>query len=326
MLLLERRARTMPRLAPTFTVAFVAATGVLGCPSAPPSTPPTPTDEAPAEPPQPVPPAPEEASAWTETAVDLPHPGCFVLHRLGSSTMKAGGAQSCDEQTSPASTFKVPHALIALDTGVVTDPEAQAKWDGTKYPHMPNWQRDHNLRTAIYESVVWFFQGTARKIGRERMQEYLRAFEYGNATVEGPIDMFWLREESLRVSPPQTLRFWAALYTDTLPRGGDVAPVLRPLLVRPPKSFAGRVPDGFEIPAMHPDAVFSAKTGTGYYTADGNKGSVTWLAGHVACPDAQYVFVSRVTAPDEPSANSPATAHGLAALDRLGVLGCTATD
>jgi beta-lactamase class D len=199
----------------------------------------------------------------------------------------------------------------------VKDADAKAKWDGEKR-WSDAWNQDHSLRTAIYESVVWFFQGTARAIGAERMREYLAALDYGNAEVEGAIDMFWLDDGSLRISGEEQLRFMARLYRNELTRGQEHVPLVREMLVRPVDSYAGRVPEGTVLPEVHPAMVFSAKTGTG--SQDGR--AVTWLVGHVACPEREHVFVSRVLAPGEPDVISPAVEHGLAALDRTGVLRC----
>ncbi len=260
----------------------------------------------------------DEASTRELAASARPsHPGCFVLQALDGGEPLVLGDQSCDEATIPASTFKVPHALIALDTGVVSDPEAMAKWDGHEY-WLDTWERDHNLRSAIYHSVVWFFQRTARTIGPDRMTEYLRAFDYGNASVE-PIDAFWLEGGSLRVTPLQTLRFWADLYRARLPKGAQHLPRLRAMLVRSPSSFADRMEEGTTVPEVSPSMIFSAKTGAGGH----ERGTVYWLAGHVECPGREHVFVSRVIADGRPSLVSPAVTHGLAALDRLGVLRCS---
>lgn len=261
--------------------------------------------------------AAEKPGSRAAPVVSWSHPGCFMLLDLDRGEPAVAGEQPCDERTVPASTFKVPHALIALDTGVVSDPEATVAWDGRKR-WLDAWNRDHSLRTAIYHSVVWFFQGTARAIGRERMRDYLEAFGYGDAEVQGPIDAFWLGGGSLEVSPEETLRFWADLYRDRLPRGAQHLPQLRAMVVRPPHSFRGRMPEGTPLPSVHPQMIFSAKTGTG----DHDGGSVTWLAGHVECPDREFVFVSRVIANEPPAANSPAVVHGLAALDEAGVLRC----
>lgn len=318
----------MSRLAPTCLYGLIVGVWApVGCTrpaSVPPSDPASsPAPEAAAAPAATAasveagPPPAAEDRPEARTAPRLTHPGCFVLLDLDGGEPLVAGEQSCDERTIPASTFKVPHALIALDTGVVTDPEATVAWDGRKY-WLDSWNRDHNLRTAIYESVVWFFQGTARAIGRERMRDYLRAFDYGDAEVEGPIDGFWLEGGSLGVSPRETLRFWADLYRDRLPRGAAHLPRLRGMLARPPSSFRGRMPKGTPLPEVHPQMIFSAKTGTGTH----GDGSVTWLAGHVECPDREHVFVSRVIADGPPGTVSPAVVHGLAALGESGVLRC----
>src|SRR6266849_2719690 len=55
---------------------------------------------------------------------------CFVMAPLNGAEMVLGGDE-CDRRTLPASTFKIPHALIALDTGVITD-KTLMKWDGAK--------------------------------------------------------------------------------------------------------------------------------------------------------------------------------------------------
>ena len=91
----------------------------------------------------------------------------------------------------PASTFKIPHALIALQTGVVTDPDAMVLWDGIRM-WSPAWERPHSLATAIRDSVVWFFQRTAVAIGRDRLHESLKSMRYGNTEVAGELTTFWL--------------------------------------------------------------------------------------------------------------------------------------
>lgn len=311
----------MPKLAPYYLCGLVVGVWApAGCTaagarsSAPEPAPAAAVASADAQPPAAVEPRPAGRRGLTLSA---PHPGCFVLQDLDGGEPLVAGEQSCDERTIPASTFKVPHALIALDTGVVSDPEATVAWDGREY-WIKAWQRDHSLRTAIHYSVVWFFQGTAKAIGRARMQEYLQAYRYGDAEVEEPIEGFWLGGGSLEVSPRETLRFWADLYRDRLPRGAQHLPRLRSMLVRPPRSFRGRMPEGTPLPEVHPQMIFSAKTGTG----DHGEGSVTWLAGHVECPDREYVFVSRVIADEPPATLSPAVVHGLAALDDSGILRC----
>jgi beta-lactamase class D len=71
---------------------------------------------------------------------------CFVLAPLDGAATVLGGPE-CDRRTLPASTFKIPHALIALQTGVLTE-RTVMKWDGAK-KDFPAWERDHSLDSAI---------------------------------------------------------------------------------------------------------------------------------------------------------------------------------
>jgi len=117
----------------------------------------------------------------------------------------------------PASTYKVPHALIALETGVVADVDKEIiRWDGVTR-EIPEWNRDHTLRSAMKYSVVPVFQQIARRIGYERMKKYVDEFNYGNRDIGGaPIDRFWL-EGNLRITPLEQIAFIKKLYQDDLP-------------------------------------------------------------------------------------------------------------
>ena len=61
----------------------------------------------------------------------------------------------------PASTFKIPNSLIALDLGIVKDEHQVFKWDG-QIRDIDNWNRDQTLITAMKYSVVPVYQEFAR--------------------------------------------------------------------------------------------------------------------------------------------------------------------
>ncbi len=117
----------------------------------------------------------------------------------------------------PASTFKIANSIIALETGVVTDPDKDVfKWDGT-VRNFPDWNRDHTLRSAIAASAVPVYQEIARRIGAERMKTYVEKLDYGNRDISGaPIDYFWL-SGNLRISPLQQIEFLDRLRRGRLP-------------------------------------------------------------------------------------------------------------
>ncbi|WP_158501859.1 penicillin-binding transpeptidase domain-containing protein [Vitiosangium sp. GDMCC 1.1324] len=237
------------------------------------------------------------------------HPGCFVLMDLKTGELKRNDAELCAKRLPPASTFKVPHALIALETGVVTDPAAPRKWDGKKRD-IAEWNRDHSLESAIRYSALWFFQGTAKQIGRERMKDWVHRFGYGNEDTSGELTSFWLGGP-LRISPEEQVRFLARLYRGELPVSERSRETVKRILVQSPdtapermKRLAGPWPSG---------AVVSGKTGTTHTKEDGD---VSWLVGHVRSPGGEYVFASLVTGEH---LEGPIALH--AAVDELQALG-----
>jgi beta-lactamase class D len=265
--------------------------------------------------------SPPVEDARTPTATPplarLEHPGCFEIVALDGDAppqRHEATAGECRVATVPASTFKIPHALVALQTGVVTDPEKLERWDGSKY-WLKTWERDHSLRTAIEESVVWFFQGTAEAIGPERMRDHLAALDYGNAKVEGPIREFWLAGGSLEITPDEQLDFVARMFTGKLTsidraHVATVESIMQSDLAR----WQPRVPADFAMPSS--TATFWAKTGTD--EVDGLR--MTWWMGAIEGPRGRFAFVSRVRDEGELGAVSPAVTEGITALERFGVL------
>lgn len=122
----------------------------------------------------------------------------------------------------PASTFKIPNTLIALEAGVVENLDAPVfKWDGKERGFSGSpiaaWNRDQPLRDAFPNSTVWVYQEVARRIGAGRMQRFVDAFDYGNRDLSSAaIDTFWL-EGPLGISAREQIRFLERLRAKTLP-------------------------------------------------------------------------------------------------------------
>lgn len=134
----------------------------------------------------------------------------------------------------PASTFKIANTLIALETGVAAGPEFALAWDSTAAPPEPwwpaSWRRDQTLATALPNSVVWFYQELARRIGPERMRAHLERFGYGNADIGGGIDRFWLTG-GLRISADEQVAFLRRFYEGELGVSERSTRIARELLV-----------------------------------------------------------------------------------------------
>ena len=242
---------------------------------------------------------PEGDAAKVRPKANATNGRCFLLYEIGVGEVRRHPADTCATRVSPQSTFKVPHALAALDAGVVKDADTLFKYDGHPVD-FPAWGRDHTLASAMHFSVVWYFQEIARRLGPERERAYLERFHYGNQDASGGLTTFWLGR-SLAISPEEEQRFFLDLYGGRLDASPAAIATLKRILVQP----AGTI---VNAQGEHPFAapwprgvVVSAKTGSG---PTGGGRAVRWLVGHVQRGSRSWVFVSNVVG----DANTPARA------------------
>lgn len=205
--------------------------------------------------------------------------GAFVLYDLNGNTYLYYNRARCDERFIPASTFKILNALIALEVGSVVDEDEVIPWDGVDRGY-DSWNQDHDLRTAMQHSAVWFYQELARRTGRERIQQYVDAVGYGNRDISGEIDTFWL-EGGLRISPNEQIDFLKRLYFDDLPFSERSLEIVKDIIVLEEM-------DAYRL---------SGKSGW----AQRVELQVGWLVGYVERDGNVYFFATNVesAAPDE---------------------------
>lgn len=142
--------------------------------------------------------------------------GTFVVLDQASNTLTGHDAARASTRFSPASTFKIPHSLIALDTGAVTSVDEVFFRYAGQPAFLPSWKQDMNLRQAISTSNVLAYQELARRIGLPAEQKQLRRLGYGNASTGKDLERFWL-DGALRISAIEQTRFLARLAQGTLP-------------------------------------------------------------------------------------------------------------
>jgi beta-lactamase class D len=202
---------------------------------------------------------------------DLGTIGTFVGYKVDDYLIVASDKVRSGEAKLPASTFKIPNSLIALETGVVADPDKDIfKWDGVTRS-IEAWNKDHTLRSAIAVSAVPVYQEIARRIGQERMQKYVDLLEYGNHDIGGGIDQFWLTG-NLRIDPIQQVDFVDRLRRGALPVSKRSQELVRDIL---PVTKVG-------------DATIHAKSGL--LGAEIDKPSLGWLVGWAEKGGQQTVF------------------------------------
>lgn len=142
--------------------------------------------------------------------------GTFVMLELSKNRMTVVNAARHTRGFLPASTFKIPNALIALETGVIKDAAHPVfKWDGARRA-FEAWNKDHTPASAFRASAVWVFQDIARQITSTRMRVYVSQFGYGNRDIGGSEDSFWL-DGKLRISALQEVEFLERLSIGKLP-------------------------------------------------------------------------------------------------------------
>ncbi len=160
---------------------------------------------------------------------------CVVIYDVAANRTSRSNDAACATRLPPASTFKIPHALVALDTGVDTSTTME-RWDGTAYEGRPGRQMDHTVVSAMRPSVVWFFQRIAPRVGAARMREWLTRVHYGNADTSGPVTLYWLNGR-LRVSPDEQAGFLQRFSARDLP----VAPPHRAAVLSALARYPGTV-------------------------------------------------------------------------------------
>jgi beta-lactamase class D len=197
--------------------------------------------------------------------------GTFVGYKVEDNLFISSDSDRSGEAKLPASTFKIANSLIALETGVVGDPDKDVfKWDGVTRS-FEAWNKDHTLRSAIAASAVPVYQEIARRIGQDRMQKYVDLLDYGNHNIGGGIDQFWLTGD-LRIDPVQQVDFVDRLRRRALPVSKRSQDLVADIL---PVTKVG-------------EAVIRAKSGL--LGAEVGKPSLGWLVGWAEKGGAYTVF------------------------------------
>jgi beta-lactamase class D len=155
--------------------------------------------------------------------------GAFVLFDNSTNTYVRYNPEQCRKRFSPASTFKIPNSLIGLETGVIPDQHFIISWDSVQRG-VPQWNRDHDLQSAIKYSVVWYYQELARRVGPERMKSHLGEMGYGNMDNSGGVDAFWLGG-TLLISADEQIIFLRKLYENRLPFSRRPMDIVKEILV-----------------------------------------------------------------------------------------------
>ncbi len=206
--------------------------------------------------------------------------GSFILYDLSVNTYTTHAQERTNKGYIPASTFKIPNSLIALELGIVEDENTLMKWDGITRS-IAAWNKDMTFGDAIKASCVPCYQEIARQVGVERYHKLLKKLRFGKMDVsESNLDMFWLRGNS-RITPVQQIDFLKRLYKNELQVSQRSMNIVKTMLIL--EQSEARVLRG--------------KTG---WAVDGDY-NVGWFVGWIEKAGKPYFFVTNIDAkkPDE---------------------------
>ncbi len=172
----------------------------------------------------------------------------------------------------PASTSKVIHALIFLDSGALKDENETLKWDGIKRS-IEAWNQDHNLRSAFKVSTVWFYHEVSKRLTRQTMQRYYDLSNYGNRSTNGFGEAYWVKGD-LRVTPREQVEFLVRLYENRVPFAPQVIEKVKDIMIE-------EKTDKYTL---------RAKTGW----SDAYTPQVGWLIGYVEKGTEAYFFATEI--------------------------------
>ncbi len=199
--------------------------------------------------------------------------GAILVYSQGKETFYSNDFRWSRTGKLPASTFKIPNSMIALETGVVKSDTVVFKWNGTPRS-LPVWEQDLNLKEAFHFSCVPCYQEVARNVGAKRMNQYLQKFNYENMVVDTTtIDMFWLTGAS-RITPFQQIDFLHRFYNSKLSISKRTETLIRKLMIIEEN-------EGYRI---------SGKTGWSI-SGDQNNG---WFVGYIRNKEDVFFFATNI--------------------------------
>jgi len=159
----------------------------------------------------------QERPDWASFFDSVQAQGTIVVldQRGGAQQLWVYDQERADRAYSPASTFKIPHSLFALNAGVVRDEFQVFEWDGVERDFAPH-NQDQTLRSAMRNSAVWVYEIFAAEIGEAQAREYLMQIDYGNTDPSTSEGVYWI-DGALAISAQEQIYFLQKLYQNELP-------------------------------------------------------------------------------------------------------------
>lgn len=215
----------------------------------------------------------QEKSDWGKFFTQFDANGTLVIvdERQPTLTTLVFNRERSNRRYSPASTYKIPHTLFALDAGAATDEFQAFKWDGVARGFSGH-NQDQTLRSAMRFSTLWVYQRFAKQIGEAKARTYLRDANYGNADPTTSRGDYWV-DGNLSISAVEQVGFLRKLYRNHLPFKVEYQRLVKDLLIKEAAS----------------NWILRAKTGW--------EGRYGWWVGWVETPEGPVFFALNIDTP-----------------------------
>ncbi len=200
--------------------------------------------------------------------------GTILIYDINKNTYYANDFDKAKQGALPASTYKIPHSIIGLETGILKSDGVAFIWDGTKRTFAA-WEKDLSLREGFQKSCVPCFQELARKIGVRRMKESLEKLHFGKMDVTATtITDFWLTGVS-KISPFQQIDFLKRFYKKSLDISEATYTTLRSIMI------------------LEKNETYTLSGKTGLVIQ--NKVPLGWFVGYLEKGNQVYFFATKIT-------------------------------
>jgi beta-lactamase class D len=204
---------------------------------------------------------------------------CFLVQEKEKVLRKEG---QCQSAFSPHSTFKIPLSLMGFDSKILLNDTTPSFPFKVEYsPGINVCKGDHNPKTWMRDSCVWFSQVLTSKLGIEKFRKYVNDFNYGNKDVSGDsgknnaLERSWLNS-SIRITPDEQIQFLQKLIENKLTVSAKAIEMTKSIL------FIQELPGGWKL---------FGKTGNGRYKGELQQG---WFVGWIEKNNRKLTFVHHI--------------------------------
>ncbi len=232
-----------------------------------------------------------------ETFFEDDYSGSFVLYDLKNDLWQIYNRKNSIKRIAPNSTYKIYSALCALEEGTITPTDNTLVWDGSQYP-IDAWNQNQSLKTAMQNSVNWYFNFLDKKNGYNSMQQFFHKIHYGNEDISSGLDRYWL-EASLKISPVEQVELLKQFYTNEFGFNQESIQAVK-------SSLLISSSDGISL---------YGKTGTGNI---GGKNTNGWFIGFIETRDNTFFFATNIQAMDNATGKNAADIT-FSILDKCGI-------